>query len=319
MEWILNELSLERRFTSVDELVSQIVALFKVRNSHPNLVERFLCHRNIGNVEVLEGMSFAQFVMRHVPKDLKTGLLSWVSKKGPFWCDDRTENEDDYFEHQGRDVTDKGLGECARRVINKSSVTAFSLSDGGFDCSPLTIEHGLEEERLGKYDVANIFDTLELTHSAQSVVTLPRNWSQALDQLKQKYARELVFSDAVFEQISPVPFSLADFRSLDERFAVLKRYLNSRENGEHTEESDSILREFFAGTIEWFSPESSTNERRFREQLKFIQPLSGKKESFSWHGKVKSQANIRFYFDWPVSAEQNVIHIVYLGQKITKH
>lgn len=147
---------------------------------------------------------------------------------------------------------------------------------------------------------------------------LPVNWQQALEQFVQKYQGYLVFSNDVYEHIRPTPFSIADFRSLDQRFGVLKRYLESRTAGMHTANSNEILREFFQGTIDWFSQESETNKKEFSEQLQFISPVSGEKVDFSWHGKVKSQANLRFYFAWPIPAEQNIIHIVYLGQKITK-
>lgn len=141
MEWILNELSLERRFNSVDDFLCYLVELFKVKNSHPNLIDRFLCPRNIGNIQVVADKTFAQLVMQDVPKDLKTGILSWINKTGPFWCDDRAENQDDYFEHNDVDVTDRGLGECARRVIVGSSISAFSVNGQSFDYSPITINH----------------------------------------------------------------------------------------------------------------------------------------------------------------------------------
>ena len=69
MEWIINELSLENKFNSVDDFICGINEFLKHKQSHARLIDGLLCHREIGNIEVVKNMTFA-----HIICDMPLGI-----------------------------------------------------------------------------------------------------------------------------------------------------------------------------------------------------------------------------------------------------
>lgn len=316
MEWILNNLSLEKKFCNVNEFLGCMDSFLKCKFSHALLNSGVLCPRDIGGVEVVESISFTKAVMSFAPKDLKTQILSWVNKNGPFWPDDREVNENDYFQYEEIDVTDMGLGECARRTIVEKNVCSFSLGSS-FNTTPLSVSHGLEEEPLGLYDIDNIWLLDELLKSADATIPPPSCWKTALEHLKQKNSR-LIFSTSLYEQISELPYSSTVLDRALELCRVLECYLKSRdENGEMTDESHEIIKCHFHGDKAWFSDETDADIRKFKQELTFVDSRDDSKKVYSFHGKIKTP-QVRMYFEWPIPPDQNDIQILYFGPKITK-
>ncbi|WP_299774671.1 hypothetical protein [uncultured Pseudoteredinibacter sp.] len=316
MEWILNDLSLSHQFDNVDDFVEKMSVFLKAKTSDSLLNKNVLCPRQLGSVEVFEGLTFSHVVLNLVSRNLRAQILSWVNKNGPFWSDNRVDNPDDYFEYGSLDVTDQGLGECARREIAELDVTSFSF-DGDYSKSPLVIRHGLEEASLGHYDIENIWGIDSLVVAAKESLPKPRNWDEAIDRVKEQ-CPHIKLSGLVNEQMSPVPFSIGNFESICERFRILREYLDSRDaSGNHTEATNVILRNFFQGDKAWFSGSSADECRTFSEKLSFIDLYDGEKKLFPFHGKIKTP-QLRIHFEWPVPADRSEIQVVYIGPKITK-
>lgn len=316
MEWILNDLSLESRYTNTADFLDDIESFLKCRSENVGINNNFYCPRGIGNVEVVKGKKFSQIIMQDAPRNLRQPIMSWVSKKGPFWCDNRTFNEDDYFEHCSIDVTDMGLGECARKAILEQRVSSYSFS-GLFDNTPLVVQHGLPEEVLGVYDVPNFWTLAQLVESSQRAIPKPTKWDEAIEQLNGKYTN-LIFSPCLLDQISTLPFNMTVFDRMQELCRVLEEYLTSRdESGNLTAKSHEIERLHFHGDKAWFSDESDEDKRAFEQKLKFTDSRDGVKKTYTFHGKIKTP-QVRVYFEWPIKPSQNDIQIVYFGPKITK-
>lgn len=316
MEWILNNLSLNKNFANTQDFLSYMEDLLKCKFSHPLLKSGILCPRDIRDIEVIENVSFSNAVLSSAPKDLKHQILSWVNKNGPFWSDDRVNNCDDYFEYEEIDVTDMGLGECARRAILTKSISSFSVA-GQFDITPLKICHGLQEEPLGVYDIENIWCLDDLLKSADSALPSPRCWQTALEYLKQKNPK-LIFSESLYDQISELPYSSTVLERALELCRALEDYLKSRgENGEMTAITHEIIECHFHGDKAWFSDETDADICKFKQELTFLDARDNVKKVYSFHGKIKTP-QIRIYFEWPIPPEQNDIQILYFGPKITK-
>lgn len=316
MNWILNDLSLSLQFCDVDDFACKMAELLKAKSSSKLLERRVLCSRQLGSIEVIENLTFSHVVMKYVNPNLRKQILSWIDKNGPFWCDEKTPNRDDYFEYQSINVTDLGLGECARRIINGVDVRSYSF-DGEFGKTPLAVQHGLAEEPFGTYDIDNIWGVGALKDSAQGVEFQPKNWKEAIDRLKERFPG-ILFSDYVYNQMDPVPYSEGNFESLCERFRVLTEYLDSRDlEGRHTEKSESILKDYFQGDKAWFSGESDRNIKDFEAELKFEDLFDGKRKLFPFHGKIKTP-QLRIHIEWPIPPARDKVQVVYVGPKITK-
>ncbi|WP_155949263.1 hypothetical protein [Gayadomonas joobiniege] len=242
--------------------------------------------------------------------------MSWVSKMGPFWCDRRTENEDDYFEYSNIDVTDHGLGECARKSIILQHVASFSFS-GRYDVTPLQVKHGIPEDVKGTYDIDNLWTCKQLLDSCKTSLPEPTNWQEAIERLAKDFT-SLVFSTSLLQQINTMPYNKTVYDRMRELCRVLEEYLASRdEQGNRTERTNCIVREFFQGDKAWFSDETAQDKRAFQSKLRFLDSRDGTKREYSFHGKIKTP-QVRVYFEWPILPEQKDIQIVYFGPKITK-
>lgn len=315
MTWILNDLSIQNNFSTIDEFIEKFEAFLNCFASNPILKNSLLCSRQIGSVSVVNGMTFSEIVIKSVPRDLRSRILSWVNKHGPFWDDSRDTTTDDYLEYQGGEVTDKGLGECARRHAQRMDATSYSFT-GQFDVTPIVIDR-LTEDELVQVGVKNIWSLDKLKKDAVEIQPTPTSWKMLYDNLNIKYQR-LRFSEQILEQLAPLPFTVTVCDRLDELCRVLEEYLNSRDaDGRHTQTSEEIIQNHFHGDKAWFTDETESDKHKFKYELTFNNQRTSENELFTFHGKVKTP-QVRMYFEWPIKPEQQEIHIVYVGPKITK-
>ena len=320
MKWILNDLSLDNEYTAADQLVNFLVPILRLRKKTV-FRDGLFCSRNFGGLQLTTGELFSHAIFKYQDKNIKTLILSWVSKSGPFWDDQREGIAEDYFEYDGVDVTDRGLGESARLEINEKLVTSlssFNTSDTKFGKSPLQIQHGIAEEILGEICVKNIWTVDDLVNSIDGSIPTPKNWNEAAQYLIDKFDR-LQFSTEIFNQLSSQPFSFYIVERLEELLSVLQQFIECRDsNGEYTQKNHETLENHFMGDKAWFSDESSSNKISFKHQLKFPDPNNVSKKIFApFHGKIKTP-QFRVHFPWPIRLKDRVIKILYIGPKITK-
>jgi hypothetical protein len=246
-----------------------------------------------------------------------------MAKSGPFWDDERQSNEDDYFEYQGHDVTNQGLGEVSRRVLVGTDANAFSFTGSalGFTRTPLCIQHGLAEAPIEMIDVENYWQLDQLQKSLE--LLMPLNcWQDVQSKIKQQFA-DLIISDDVMNEMLATPFT----KTVMERIFILLGILNqlvveSDASGKLSSKGEEILANYFAGTCGTktpvFKPETPSNKRSFKEALTFPDPTEKSKTIFChWHGKIQTPQT-RIHFEWPRPNGQQGIKVVYIGPKITK-
>lgn len=97
---------------------------------------------------------------------------------------------DDYFEFCGMEVTASGLGEAARRTKRDEVSSTFSFIGGDVDfgSDPLRVDHGLEEDRLGQYDVSNYVDLGELEEDVINSALPVTSWPELVAAAKERFA-----------------------------------------------------------------------------------------------------------------------------------
>ena len=315
MKWIINDCSLDAQHESADTFISELHELLRLRGKYHHLKANFHCSRVLGDALVTPTLQFSKLIMQSPDKNLKAQVLSWITKKGPFWDDQRTDHDVDYFELEGVDVTDSGLGECARVIAKSGEATAYSFS-GRYEKTPLLVDHGLPEERYGQFPVHNLWSHVQLEQHVQQSTPTPETWEEALELLQGRFS-SLVFADNLLEYLAPQPFSLTVHYRLIELCTVLQEFLDSRDNGINTARSNEIIANHFSGEKAWFTDESQQNKNKFEKELTFQNTLSNEKHLFPFHGKIKTP-QFRMHFDWPIPAEQLCIYVAYIGPKITK-
>lgn len=317
MRWYLNDASLQGQFVSKQEFEEEIKKLLSVRNSSPILQKNFRVTRSLSQAPVTYDNKLADLV-RLFHRDLKLAFLQWVDKVGPFVDDDRLCDEDDYFEYENIDVTDTGLGEATRRVKDRQSCAAFSFRGGGinFAVDPLNVDHGLPGDRLGQYQVQNIWDFAALRECAREHEPI-NSWPDLFNFARSHFKGLEIGALESNPVLAREPFET----SIRDQCLRLLGYLNEYvltldEDGSPTEGSQEIVNKFFYGGRASFTAESQTNQNNFRSDLTFKR-IDGTNFFGHWHGKV-SHRFFRLHFEWPLEGKRRKIEIFYFGPKITK-
>jgi hypothetical protein len=322
MRLYINDASLQGQFTDALIFESLLQDLIASRARIENLRRSLRTTRQFTERMVAPGRNVRSVVQRSRSRDLRNAILAWLDRNGPFVDDDRTPEIDDYFEYAGMLVTDSGLGEAARRVKNGDHASTFSFAGGAVDfaVSPLLVDHGLVEERLGQYPVTNVWTVADLVQLALSAGPSIASWRALVEAARVRFPH-LVIPDSVYENpnLSREPFEI----SIGDRALELLGYLNeyTKDRGVGGAEGPiarSIIAKHFVGERALFSGESPSNQRAFRRELTFVDPLSPSQSIFAhWHGKI-SHRFFRIHFEWPLSAERTELKVVYLGPKLTK-
>ena len=318
MTWIFNELSAQGLFNSAENALDGFSEILQLRNSNKLIRQQFLSTRQLQSISVA-GTPLYKAVAKSRPLPLKTLLLAWLSKHGPFWEDARADNPDDYFEFEDEDVTNGGLGEVARRRIVGQCCYAFSFPgvNERFARTPLEVVHGLPQNPISTIQTPNIWSLEELKRTAEQLIPSPENWKEYVDTLSDRF-RYLSFSEEILSQLQAEPFSLQLTERINRLLSILAKYVDSRENGRDTDESRSIRNDYFVGERALFSDESDRNKHNFAKELSFRDPQApGGRIFCPFHGKISSP-KFRIHFVWPLPAGKESIYVAYIAPKITK-
>lgn len=322
MQFILNEISIDAQFRDAADFNLNFGELLNARSRSRYLTENFKVSSNTVNRKINYDLTVREAVYRDRNIERRKLVLYWLTSTGPFHENERIFEEDDYFEFENIDVTDSGLGEAARRTKLGLSVKTFSFQRGqlNFSRSPLTVNHGLKEDRLGNYAVDNIWTISSLQSEVKLIRPQPRSWQSLFASAREDYPC-LLFSETIHESPALIsePFDRTISQSANDLFSILNKYMEvANEHGHESLGAKEIISTYFSGTRALFSRESPTNKNRFRRQMTFIDPDNSSNLIFAdWHGKI-SHRFFRLHFEWPIPAKQRIIKILYLGPKITK-
>jgi hypothetical protein len=314
VEWHINDLSLAGQYETPVNFRDALEPLLKLRHRSAAIAARIYCSRSFTKRLSTSSHSVQHAVLALKDKDYTTLVLTWLSKAGPFWDDERRSNPDDYFHFEETDVTEQGLGEAARRRIGLTDAGVFSFLDGTrrFARTPLRVGHGLPEEPLGEIDVPNWWDVSKL---AVAATPEPEGWTEMLNTARIRFQR-LKFSDAIDNVLRSVPFHGGIVHLIFERLSVLEAIANETidAHGTLSDRGKELREEHFVGRKAQFSAEKPRRE----SDLSFPDPDNPRTQLFCpWHGKVKL-GQFRIHFEWPRPDNQQDIKVAYIGPKITK-
>jgi len=317
-KWLFNDLSAQGSIADGEAALRLFEPLLQLREENRVAKQLILCSRSLHAIELLNTTNLLTGVLAN-NSPLKTLLLSWLTKYGPFWDDERVNNEEDYFECLGSDVTDQGLGEAARREILEQMTSCYSFEgvNGVFATSPLEVVHGLPDEPEAILPIENFWDIEALRSEIQGCQPLPSNWGEAVSRARDDYP-SLRISTQVERQISAEPFSQNVVERMNVLLGILQEFVSSRDNGLNTVRTNELVAQHFSGGKALFSDESLSNKTKFRNELSFLDPDNqGEKEFCPYHGKIKTP-QYRIHFVWPLRSEDEYLKVLYIGPKITK-
>jgi len=327
MRWYFNDVSLQGQFpafaggthnpdadTPFEGLLRELLGVRP--HIHPLHVTRTLSTRLVSY-----GVTLRAALQRSRKTDLRRAVLIWLDRTGPFMDDDRREEVDDLFEYCELDVTNSGLGEAARRVKVGESAHTFSVPGGqvSFALSPLPIDHGLREDRLGVVPVSNVWTVPDLLAKAANAPPTT-TWRELVETARHRFPR-LLIPDGVYEHkmLAREAYSEVIGRQAFVLLGHLEAYMAGREaDGAEGPASRDIIERFFTGARAPFTGESDTNKNAFRAEMTFPTPGSSSPAIFAhWHGKISHRV-FRLHFEWPVPQYATTLRVAYLGPKLTK-
>jgi hypothetical protein len=316
----MNDASLQGQFANRTEFERVLRGLINVRIRVPAIRQSLRLTRSLAEATVAHETNVRRALLELRDKDLKAATLSWLDKTGPFVDDDRLEEIDDYFEYQNVDVTATGLGEAARRTKFGLTCATYSFIGGliDFAVSPLEVDHGLPEERYGRYPVANVWAIESLIDQALGAEPPIRSWQELVEAGRRRFPNleigELQANSALARE--PFEGSLRD-RSL-QLMKVLNDYVAHRnDDGSEGPLAREIVETYFAGERALFTGESTTNQALFEKELTFSRVYGGTYFAH-WHGKISHRV-FRLHIEWPLEKGRKKLEIFYLGPKITKN
>jgi len=320
LRFYLNETSLQGQFADESGFLALLEAILAARSRSP-IFRAMGITPCLGERAVSYGRNFREVVQGRGAPHLKKAVLEWVTRNGPFIHDDRLCEDDDLFHCLGLDVTDGGLGEAGRRVKAGEPAAKMSFPGGpkNFAFSPLQLVHGLEEEPIATYEVKNFWEVEEALNAAFALDQPADTWQTTIETARARFPK-LLLPDSIWKnkRLANQPFdavirdrSLALLGHLDEYM------LDRNRDGSEGPRSREILSTCFVGDGALFSPESTTNQNVFRDQMTFEDPDGGSPILAHWHGKI-SHRHFRIHFEWPVPGAAEKIKVLYIGPKITK-
>lgn len=319
MRWYLNDASLQSQFVDLARFERTLRDLLGARSRIPAIAQNLHTTRSLRQAMAGPGVSVRQFLHACRDKDLRTAAFTWLDRTGPFVDDDRMDEEDDYFEYADAEVTETGLGEAARRIKSGEDCAAYSFEGGATDYAvdPLEIDHGLPEERYGRYTVRNHWRPQGLVDHALASGPPIASWQALVEGARARF-RHLEITDLhANAMLAREPFEASVRDRALALMGMLDEYMAGRgDDGVEGPRSKAVIDAHFKGERAYFTGESATNEQKFRRELTFVAP--GGREMFApWHGKI-SHRFFRMHFEWPLPPERRTLAILCLGPKITK-
>jgi hypothetical protein len=322
MRWYLNDASLQAQFAEPSACIAVLRDLLALRQEFELLRSTLYVSRTLSERQVRNGLSLVQLLRQPEHREVQALVLRWLGRAGPFLDDDRWPEADDYFEYEDQDVSNTGLGEATRRIKAGDQAETFSFLGGAlnFALSPLTVWHGLPEDRLGQYEVPNLWSIAALRAAVDGATLPPSNWRELVETARVRFPR-LWLPDAIYlnDSLSREAFDSVICGKALTLLGHLDRYMGARRSdGSEEPAARKIIQDHFTGDRSVFSGESPTNQKKFKEQLSFPDPdAPGGKLFAHWHGKI-SHRFFRLHFEWPVPPAADHLKVVYLGPKITK-
>lgn len=317
MDLLVNDLSLHGQFHNLDAFRGSIGQIMKIREVARRYSREVYCHRGLVNGQVTPQERMPEAV-NALPLEERRAVMSWLSRYGPFWDDDRLHDEGDWYECGGEVVTDTAVGEVAHCLLHTLDRGLVSLQPSNFTYSPVLVDRLFGDEARWRVDIRNFWLPEALEAFLATTPTLRMTSWAALAEIAVARFTRLTFADDTFNPLQGHPFKQAVAERVLGLLGVLQGLREGfDQNGTRTAAGHALYQQHFTGDKAWFSDSSDTEKHTFKDDLTFPHPETpGRKLFCTWHGKVKSP-QYRIHFSWPVTATTPV-YVVYVGPKKTK-
>lgn len=316
MEFLLNDLSLHGQFDSLGNFLAAVDRIMIARQSIERRGLRLRC-RKFAHTHINKTTTVLQALQSLPDRNKRLGILSWMTKQGPFWEDDRLHTDYDWFEVSGEIVTDTAVGEAAMHILQGLTATLVSFTPSAWERTPIDVDRVQDDASRMTVSVPNVWTQAQVELALQQAERPLQSWDD-LVHWAQRECSHLTLAANVIAHLDGWPFISAaaeQFQRLLKVLDQLKQYVGK--DNQLSAEGVELRRVYFIGDQPRFTDSSDTEKREFETKLTFPHPeRPGEKLFCTWHGKVKT-SQMRVHFSYPIKHDQP-LYIVYIGPKITK-
>lgn len=306
MVLILNELSAHDQFSDSAAVEDAMRRLIGLRTLIQRYGRELHCSYSISQRPICGNQPLAQSI---ADRDLRTLLLGWLDKSGPYWPLEQVHSEDDWYAIEDEQITGSGLAEAASLRLRGQEAHCVSIDPSDWLRTPISVRCGWNENAQ---DVENHWATPPLERALTIARPLPRSWNDLREGL---VLSSLVLSDDAFKPLRGQPFNRSQAEGIEQLVYVLDQLSCALQN-RNEDARREIMNLHFAGKSARFSDSSDTEKREFAGRMTFRDPQTDCDAACYWHGKVSS-GTLRLHFTDPHSVGRP-ISLCYVGPKITK-
>lgn len=310
---LFNDASLHGQFGAPEPFRESLRTLWEIRSFLVGKGLHLKVCRSVRGRKVTQSQTFYDF-LGSMPREIKTRVLLWLDRDGPFWDDNRGHSEDEYFECCGELVTDTGAAEAAFLRAEGAAAWLFSINPSQFLANPLAVQWC---GRPGGDLVVEISNGWTLEHAEQCASAFERplrSWSDLLDWARRE-CLHLELSTKIAEQL-PTHFIPNVANRSKVLLGALNQIIGFLKAG-NDQEFNKMCADWMQGERARFSPSSASELNEFSKELTFLHPRNGEKVLCSWHGKIQTP-QYRIHFEWPLPEGEEQLFVAYIGPKITK-
>jgi len=293
----------------------------QIRSTIHRSGKELFCHKSLAEAHVTRTFTVRQAI-QGLELNAQRAFMNWLTKGGPFWNEQRTHGEDEWFEvEDGTLVTDSAIAEAAYCISNQLSRETVSFSPSDFLRNPITVCWRSSQQLETRYGVSNHWST-------ESVATRLADLPIEFDSWTSLSERLVSFCDQInfgndFMQMDGFPYVKSIAEGIWQLVTVLNRLSGGIDSqGNRAQEFESLHETFFKGQDPYFTDESVPNLRnsQFVNRMTFPHPAKpGQFVMCSWHGKVNAPKNfvpVRIHFSWPLTTKGE-LYLPYIGKKLT--
>ncbi len=273
------------------------------------------CHRATVNRAINPATSMLQ-ALGMFSREERRALMTWLTRRGPFWEDVPVHDPNEWFECNGEIVTDTALAEAAYCSSIGIDRRVVSLMPSQWNDSRINV---VWRFALGstEIEVDNYWEPSALEAGLQQADPPVASWGELEIAARRRFQR-LFFAADSFRYLDGQPFVPGAAIRILSRLGVLDRLMGLVDGfGHRTTQGQRLYEDNFTGDRAGFSDSSDTEKREFSRELTFRHPVIDDESLFcTWHGKV-NHPPFRIHFSWP-TPPGGELYVVYIGLKITR-
>ena len=278
------------------------------------------CHRNLGWARVVDNQTMPE-VVGDMDDDKRRQWTNWISKRGPFWIDERQHPEQEMFIDKSDEfVTNTGLGEAGYCITQGRPHQAVSLAPSNWMEDPINVRWLKDGDEHIEIPIKNHTAIATIEHELGKLPKQYDSWETLANHLRRR-CDNLIFP-ADFMRMKGFPFKNCVAELIQRLVLVLDEMSGAfDDDGNKTDIYKTLHATYFESTDSaYFKPESDSNIEKYGTRMTFSCEENEIADILChWHGHVNVPTSfppIRIHFSWPVT-QKGRLFLPYIGRKIT--